>query len=212
MRHAIAKTIAGAGLLALLARPAAAGSWGNVQPAYDAKDRHATVRVEGGADLSDKVNVYGFADLDATGEKPFDLTGVYAEGRIARSLGDVSRKLKDVSAAVEYNGGTGGGGTMRLGAIYKPDLGEGQTLIVKAFPVGTNGAGPQASVFRQGRISQAWSGSVLVDYNVKPGTLYSELELDRKVGNGIEAFAQVRLSTGHGAGSPTPIIGIKYGR
>src|SRR3989344_2461014 len=170
--------VMGAALAATLAVPARAGDWANIRPAHNIDGQHATVRVEGGADLGKHGKFYGFLDLDGSTEHPLDLEQFYGEARGMLNLGN-SRW----AAATELDIGSGMGDFLRVGATYTPDTGKKNFTQLRLWPWETSGThGPQVSVFSEQQLSDRVSVSGLMDYNTDPNTAYLEAEVDVKLG------------------------------
>ncbi|MBR9693256.1 hypothetical protein GOV07_05015 [Candidatus Woesearchaeota archaeon] len=207
MKQTIARkvkaTIAGLGML-LSTVPALAGDgWATIQPSYNAKSEAATVRVEGGTQLPLDLSLYGFADVDATTENPLDLESFYSEVRLTKALG------KGFGVAAEYNGGTGMKGTVRAGVTYMPKLGKGSFTLLKAFPVDTAGYGAQLDLYSEQQMGKGWSGSVLADYNVDPGTVYAELKIKKELSSLVSVYGQARCFGTPSKMDCAPVAGLE---
>lgn len=162
-------------LATLVPAKAIAGGFMNMQPAFNTEARHATVRVEGGTSVKG-MDVYGFADLDATKQRPADIESVYAEFRVAYQI------AKALGLAAEYNGGTGMKDTVRLGAVVKGGLWKGNFTLVKVFPLETSGEkGPQVSIYISQDIGKTVVLSATADINTKPKTVYLEPEVMARI-------------------------------
>ena len=79
MINKIKKIIAGAIVMVALKNAPAHADFANIQPAYNIKANHATVRVETGADINKRLKFYGFADANATKERKLDFKNLYGE-------------------------------------------------------------------------------------------------------------------------------------
>lgn len=181
-----AAAAAAVALATLVPAKAIAGGFMNVQPAFNTEAGHATIRLEGGTTLKG-MDVYGFADLDATKQRPADIEGVYAEFRVSYPV------AKALGLAAEYNCGTGTKDTVRLGAVVKGGLWKGNFTLVKVFPVETSGEkGPQVSIYLSQDIGKKIAFSVLADVNTRPGTVYLEPELMVRITETAALFVQAR--------------------
>lgn len=170
--------IIGAALAAALAVPARADDWANIRPAYHIDAQHATVRLEGGADLGKRGKFYGFLDIDGSKENPLDFEQFYGEARGMLKLGK-----SHWAAAAELDAGSGMGDFLRVGATYTPDTGKKNFTQLRLWPFETTSdRGPQISVFTDQQLSGRVSISGLLDYNSDPNTAYLEAEVDVKLG------------------------------
>lgn len=200
------KKITGAvlGTIVLAASPASAeNEWANVQPAWDINNGNATIRVEAGADITERLKAYGFADAYASG---LDFNSLYGEFRLAY---DVSKEtgVKGLKLAAEYNGGTDVSGKTRLGFAYVPQLGTGNFTQIKLFPANIGGENdPQISLFTEQKIDDSLKLNFLIDHALKTGSSYVEAGAEVNVLDGMSIFMQLR-------GNPDkldPFVGMKY--
>jgi len=182
--------------------------WFNIQPAFNTSKQHVTVRLEGGSQLTDRLSLYGFSDVDATPEKSFDLKNFYIETRLSYALTPKS----NWAAILEYNGGNGMQDILRTGFTVTGSLGKGNFTKLKVLLFETSGAaGPQVALFTSQRLTDKLSARLGIDYNVEPRTIYYEPELDYMLNPRATLFLQgrsfglikdrIRLD---------PILGLKY--
>lgn len=209
MRKFSFRKIAAASMLAvstlLPVRALAEDGFMNIYPAYNTKAQYATIRLEGGVKPMDKINVYGFADIDATKQKPADMENVYAEVRVAYSV------AKALGLAAEYNGGNSMKDIVRLGAVFMPKIAEGNFTLIKLFPIETSGErGPQVSVYASQEITKRITASIVADYNTKSRTIYLEPELLVKIVKSTSMFVQGRgFGPIDGKIDFAPVVGVK---
>jgi len=200
--------------LALSGCAAPKGNSLSVFPAYNAKQKHATVRVEGMSEPVERVKVYSFLDADAPKEKPADFENAYAEARLGYSLGGIDDALVPLSVVAEYNGGNGVEDTVRFGAVFAKSLWKGNFTLAKVYPVESSGhKGMQCGIFVSQDITDRIGVSGLIEYNFKPRTVYGEAEIGIKLTDRLSAVGQVRAFV------PTekpdekdiaPIVGVRY--
>lgn len=195
------------GIALLAATSASAGNWANIQPAYNADAQHATVRLEGGADLGKRGKFYGFLDLDGNKENPVDLEQFYGEARFMGKIGK-----SPWAAAAELDVGSGMEDFLRIGATYTPKTGEGNFTQLRLWPFETSGGrGPQVSAFSNQQLSDRVAISGLLDYNIDPNTAYIEAELDINIAKKAALFAQARgFGTIDDRMDITPVGGVKW--
>jgi hypothetical protein len=201
------KAIMGLALLTELSTPdIKAEGWANIQPAYDTKAKHATVKLEGGTKIADNVSTYGFLHLDATKEKPTDLENFYGELRTAYSVTDI------LGLAAEYNGGNGTEDTIRLGITITPNLGKNNFTMLKFFPYETSEKkGPQWGLFTSQKLTDRIGASLLLDYNTNNRTLYVEPQISVELTKKLTGFLQGRhFGSIDDKIELAPIIGLKY--
>lgn len=200
--------------LALAVPSVASAGWMNVQPAQNLKQDHAVMRLEGGADLSKRLNLYAFGDFSASKEKPKDFESFYAEARLGYSLSKLSEKLKGLEVAVEYNGGSDMKDLVRCGLVFKPELDKKTFALLKYLPKESTGEkGAQASLYAEREIFNRVFGSVLIDYNLKPKTVLGEFEANVKLTDKLKVFGQARGFNKAKDLRKTqfePVVGIKY--
>lgn len=180
--------------------------WSNVQPAYNARQNALTVRVEGGTDITDKLNCYAFLDADTAEKNSADLENFYGEARVAYALNDVFR------VAVEYDCGNNCKDLARVGLTITPKTGKRNFTMLKFWPVETSGQkGPQVCIYSSQKLTDKLSASMTAEYNIDSRTLYLEPELRFKPNDQFFAFLQ-----GRGFGSIddkiefAPVIGVGY--
>lgn len=209
---AVKKLIIVGGLAALLSSCTA--KWGNVQPAYNIKQQHATVRVEGGGKIGKNADWYAFTDIDGTRKDNFDLDSAYVEARANYHIAE--GKAGTLAAAAEVNDGTGMEGLLRLGLTYRTEPWSGGFVQVKVFPtaVGNQNA-QQISLFVSQDLGDKLTAMITTDYSLnewKPTLLYIEPEVDIKFNQNGALFIQGRgiLVPGESM-SINPIVGVKYG-
>ncbi len=211
----IRKGLAGVLLGALaLANPAQAQEgWFNLQPAYNLKTESPTLRLEGGATLDKKFDVYGFLDLDSNKEGSADLDNYFGKLRFTYSLGDLSDKLENVGIAAEYTTASGMEDIIRPQLTYKTSLFKDNSTTFRFSPCDINGeGGPALNLFSYQQINKDISVQLLADYNLESQTAYIEPEIDYKISEKASLFLQGRsfgelnqdLIT-----NMTPVIGIK---
>ncbi len=193
--------ILGATLLAMLATPAHAGRYANIQPGYVVNEQRATARLEGETDVHG-VNAYGFIDMDATHADPLDMENVLCSGRLT---GPGYRWLRPF---IKYEGGNGMNDVLRPGIMFKPDLGKNTILKLRYSPFSTNGTDHAEINFSQ-KIGDFRAG-VYANRNTANGKMYVEPEISFKINDEFTAFAQ-----GRGAGKlekiqPAVLGGFKY--
>ncbi|HLC20361.1 MAG TPA: hypothetical protein VJK72_05545 [Candidatus Nanoarchaeia archaeon] len=184
----------------------------NVLPAYNVKNEHATIRIEGSSEPVKRLKLYSFADIDATKEKPIDFENWYGEVRLGYSLGDVAKALEGLSAIAEYNGGNGLEDTVRFGPQWSSSLWKGNFISAKFFPFDIANKEMQAGLFVSQGIGKVTT-SLLGEYNFEPKTLYSEAEFAVKLTDRISAVAQARAFIPAKASDTeiAPIVGVRYG-
>ncbi len=189
----------------LASKPTAAQEWGKVKASISPQDAHALYITEGGATLTDKIAVYGFADIEATPQGALIPKSIYGEARITYKI------LDGIHAIAEHNDGTDYIGTTRLGIAIKPGLGKDSFTFIKLFPYETSGMkGPQASLFTSHKLTDEIEASILVDYSTQPKTFYIEPTLTYKIDDKIEGFIQLRSFGKISETEFTPYIGISY--
>ncbi len=153
----IRKGLAGVLLGALaLANPAQAQEgWFNLQPAYNLKTESPTLRLEGGATLDKKFDVYGFLDLDSNKEGSADLDNYFGKLRFTYSLGDLSDKLENVGIAAEYTTASGMEDIIRPQLTYKTSLFKDNSTTFRFSPCDINGeGGPALNLFSYQQINK----------------------------------------------------------
>ncbi|MFH1770343.1 MAG: hypothetical protein ABH828_02185 [archaeon] len=162
-------------MAALCLNPIKADSWLKFRGSRS--NNTTLLTAEAGSNITNRLETYGFADAE---EK-----NICAESRLTYNVG----KTKLIS---EYNGGTGYKDAIRLGFAFKPNLGKNNFTFVKLFPFESTGKkGPQVSMFTSQDMGKI-DASLLVDYNISPGTVYVEPTLDLKLGKNYNAFIQGR--------------------
>ncbi|MEK6908852.1 MAG: hypothetical protein AABX23_02265 [Nanoarchaeota archaeon] len=186
--------------------------WLNVQPAYKLDSKSSTVRLEGGNNFGNRVNLYSFVDFYAP-ENSTDLDTFYGEARIDYSLGGLSSKLDGLSLATEYNGGSDNEDLVRVGVKYDTSLLAGNYLSLRAFPFETSGEnGPKLGLFTTQQITDRISAQLLVNNYTDINKFYVEGELDFRVGDTANLFVQGRSFGEFDEElfkNATPVIGIK---
>jgi hypothetical protein len=206
--------IASAVLLGLLCSGSAASAsegWFNIRPGYDARQKHSTLRIEGGSKSGNGINAYGFSDMDATEQDPYDVENLYSEFRLAYPLRHLPEKAKNVGVAVEYNGGTETKDILRFGLTYTPQTGENNFTLFKFLPFETSGEkGPQISLLTSQKLTDRLTVVLLGDYNFNSRTFYLEPEIDVKLTDNATGFVQGRGSVSRMDEIETPAVaGIK---
>lgn len=177
----------------------------NVQPAIDTNERATTVRLEGGADISDKVSLYGFMNLNASEESPFDFENYYLESRLAYAIND---KLK---LSLEIDSGSDMEDFQRLGVLYTPETWKNNFTMIRLFPFETNGNyGPQATIFTSQDLTDKTSLWLTVDYNIEPEIAFVELELNNKMNDRYTRFVQLRAFGPIDDLDSSVVFGLKY--
>ena len=196
----------------LCAATASAGGWANMQPAYNTREDHATVRVEGGTKLAEHVNMYAFMDLDTTKADPFNFESIYAETRLKLGLDGLEKRLKSFELAAEYNGSTGGKDTVRFGLLYTPHVGKGNFTQFKLLPFETSGEkGAHVGVYSSQTLGKRLTLSALAEYNLRPRAIYFEGEANIKMTQPAALLLQARgFGKIDGKIDVAPVIGLKY--
>ena len=205
IRDGLAKIVAGVMLVGALSSPVSA-DLANIQPAYNKAEGHATVRVEGGSSITDRISIYGFADLDATDERPADFENFYSEARAIYALG------KGVSLGAEYNGGNGMKDLVRFGLFYVPDLGDGNFTIIKVLPFETSGdKGLQVSAYSSQQVTGKVGAAITADYNADSKTMYLEPEINIRTGDNSALFLQGRsFAPADRTPDMSAVFGLRY--
>ena len=204
-------TIVTAAAVLSAAAPAAsafAGGWANAQGGYKADEKQLTVRLEGGSSHNYGISSYAFMDLDAV--KPgADLENVYAEGRIMKSLDFILPGLK---AMVEVDVGNSMRDFVRYGASLTPDLGNGNFTQFRWCPATSQeGVGSQVTIYTSQEILPGLTASMLVDYNLRPNTIYVEPRIDLKLTEQVAGFFMGRgFGEVNGRIDVKPVVGLQY--
>lgn len=185
---------------------AADNGWMNIQPAYNANDNHVTVRIEGGADVSDKVSVYSFADIDASKQEPLDFENLYGEARFKFTVNDWLKVL------AEHDFGTGFKDFTRLGVEITPSIDDNNFTAIRVFPYETDGdVGSQIDVYSAQQITDKLNASILAELKLGIDSLYAELELGYDLSDDVTLFGQLRhFGSLDQKIEPTPVVGAKY--
>src|SRR3990167_4338497 len=101
--------------------------------------------------------------------------------------------IKGLSAAAEYNGGSGIPGKTRLGVTYTPNFGKGNFTMVKIFPINIGAQkDAQLSFYSSQKINDYLSVNVLGDCNMDTGKIYKELGAEFKAFPRTIFFIQLR--------------------
>ena len=184
--------------------------WMTLSPGYATERDVATVRVEGGTQLSERLSFYGFSDIEGTPDKPADAESVYMEGRLIYSLGELDKALEHAGVVLEYNGGTGFKDFFRMGLSYNAHLWDGNFTALRILPFETSGdAWPQAGVYSAQTIGDL-TLSILGEYNIEPRTLYTEIEAAYNISDTFSIFLQGRGFGGLDDIDLEPVMGIRY--
>ena len=207
----VKKAVASIGAV-LIATQAIAGNWANVRPAYDMHDQHATVRFEGGSNLTDKLSIYGIVDLDATKQRPLDFEGFSGKMRSIYSLGNLGMRLGTFGVSAEGEFNSGSSDKLRLGLTWNPSLGKGNFTQLRLYTGTANGINDaQAVIYTSQTIMDRFTPNLLVIYNLKQGTMYAEPELDIKAAKKLEVMLQGRIFGALGKKMDVkPVVGLKY--
>ncbi|GAG26291.1 unnamed protein product, partial [marine sediment metagenome] len=173
IKDKIKKIIAGAALmLTLKGTPALADSWASIQPAYNVKANHATMRVETGADINNRLKFYGFADADAAEERKLDFDNFYGEARLGYEIKD------NLDLAVEVNEGNNMKPLLRYGLIARPKLGKNNFTQLKLLDADV---GAQLGLFTTQKLTDKLDATLVMDYNFDGKTAFIEPELKYKL-------------------------------
>lgn len=205
----IKKILAGLAFMSTIyaSLPAAAeNAWANIQPGYNIKDKHPTVRLESGSDITDKLGLYAYMDLDSTKDKPSDFESYFGAVRLTQRLNNL------LGLVGEYEGGNDCEDTVRIGAAITPKLGKGNFTVLRLFPYETSREkGPQVALFVSQKFTDKLTSSLLACYDIDPKNLYLEPELDLALTKDITLFLQGR-SFGEAKKTPdmATVAGIKY--
>lgn len=210
MKKLIIATTLSAAISALNPVSANAG-WFNAGLGYDTKNELVTSRLEGGKNLSDKLNAYGFIDIDSTKENKNEFENFYGEARLSYSLGDINKNLENVSLSAEQNVGNNYDDTTRLGLTWTPNIYKDNFTLIKAFPFETaKEKGAQVSIFSSQNIGENVSLSLLVDYNIEDKNMYVEPEVSMKLTDNSSIYVQGRGFGDFKKMDFQPVIGVKY--
>ena len=204
----------GAAFLTLAAALPAFGADGflNIQPAYKPKEAVSTARVEGLA-LHDKFCLYGWADLDKTGDEA--LPGKARFGELRLDYTALDTKVASVALSSEFEGVTDGADRQKFGVTITPKLGEKNYTSIELWGHQTaSSRGPQTSLFTKQHLSDKVSTSALLVYDFAksetPASWYREFEGEYKFSDGVRAFGQVRFAGDPSAWNPTYVAGVKF--
>jgi hypothetical protein len=205
MRLRKTETIVGFMALSLIGGAAQADDgWANFQAGYDAGAMHATARVEGGVQLTPRLNLYGFSDFEATPERRFEFDVFYSELRA--HLGEGTLR-----ASAEVVTGTGLHDFVRFGATYTPNFGENNFTQFRFYPWSTKGwDGAQASAYIEQQIGRVGIATLL-DYDFAAGTAYFEPELNFRLSEDMRFYLRAR-SFGPAeevAKNLDPVVGVR---
>jgi hypothetical protein len=179
LKKIIGTTILGVGLASSVS---AQEGWMNIQTGYDLDNSNLQIRGEGGNEINEFVDMYGFIDL-YSGDKSLDSN--YGEARVSLDTGN----SLGIEPMAEVNFGTGLESKLRLGAICKFSFGEGNFSILKVLPYDSGNGDSQVSLFSSQDIGD-FNASILVDYNIDSDTVLVEPSLSYNLSKDLELFTR----------------------
>lgn len=207
----VKKLFAAVGATLVASQVMASGNWANIRPAYDTDQEHATVRVEGGSNLTDKLSMCGIVDADATTQRPLDFEGFSGKLRTIYSLGDLGKKLGTFGVSAEGEFSNGSQDKLRLGLTWNPQLGKGNFIQFRFYTGTSHGTDDAQAIVYTSQTLGRFTPNLLVIYNITPNTVYSEPELDVKVSQKLELMLQGRVFGTLGKKMDVrPVAGVKY--
>jgi|GEM_PF-6066770 len=189
----------------------------NIQPAFNAKQTSATLRLEGWSKLNRSLDIYGFSDLDGKKEEPLNLENFYLEARLRQSLGFLSPKLEKLHLIPEFSVSNYLETRLKLGVGYGTSLWKGNYTTFRLFPYETSGKyGVHTTFYTEQEFAKRKAkASIVADINWGSRDIYLEPEISFKARRNLSFFLQGRSfgsldNLGGNLKNIQPILGIKY--
>ncbi|MEK6825468.1 MAG: hypothetical protein AABY00_01645, partial [Nanoarchaeota archaeon] len=154
---------------------------------FDSRGMPTTSLTLSASKLPLKTDFFGFIDAYG-GEKAKGLESVYGEFKLSRKV------FGDIGVAVEHNQDfLKPFGVTRLGLSYEPRIVKDGFVGMTLYPFATEHDGAQVVLygrknFREGK----YYVEGFFDYNFKPGTIVSELQLGRRLYKKLYGVVEVR--------------------